>query len=317
MGASSKLVELADRPGITLREEVDLAPFTSIRIGGRCRRVWEVGGIEALAELQRTLHEESLDLVPLGRGQNLLLNDDDGPQEVVRLTGDLASLPHRVEGGLVWVGAGANLERLLSRAGRNGWWGLEYLAGIPGSVGGAVVMNAGGRFGETWDHADLIEGVDRTGTVERLGRDEVAPGYRRTSLPERFIVARARFRVEPGDARTFRRRVGQIMREKRRAQPLHEPTFGSVFKNPELEPESLTAGRLIEACGLAGHQVGGAQISPKHANFIINRGGARASEVLALMRAMREAVWERFEVRLEPEVVAVGFSRSALEDLYA
>ena len=250
----------------------------------------------------------------LGDGANLLVDDDGVDELVVELTAPaLAGWEIDDTKGLVTVGAGANLPKLINETVRRGLWGLETLAGIPAQIGGALVMNAGGAFGQIADVVERVSAVDRRGNAVELARREIAFEYRRSGLNE-LIVLGATLRLTPGDAEKLRARQVEIMRYKKHSQPMAEHSAGCVFKNPTLgqalkeapdaEPgKRVSAGRLIDLAGLKGTRVGGAEVSGVHANFVVTRPGATARDVIELMRTVARRVRERFGVTLEREVV--------------
>jgi len=200
------------------------------------------------------------------------------------------------------VGAAANLKRLVLDAVARGLTGLEFAEGIPGTAGGGVLMNAGAFGGELGGVVTAIRGVTRAGEAVRLPRAELSFFYRRLDLPRDFVVSALELGLERGEPAAIAERIAAAKRKRSRHQPLGLPNAGSIFKNPRGD----FAGRLIELVGLKGLTVGGAQVSPRHANFIVNLGSATASDVRELMRRMRDAVWTRRGVWLEPEVRLVG-----------
>jgi UDP-N-acetylmuramate dehydrogenase len=200
------------------------------------------------------------------------------------------------------VGAAANFKRLSLDAVSRGYAGLEFAEGIPGTVGGGLLMNAGAFGGEIGDVVESIDGVARDGEVVRVDRSELAFSYRRLDLPPGLVVTAIAMRLPRGEPAEIERRAAEAKRKRGRRQPLGLPNAGSIFKNP---PGDF-AGRLIELVGLKGAREGGAEVSPQHANFIVNRGDACAADVRALMRRIRDAVWRQRGVWLVPEVKLVG-----------
>jgi UDP-N-acetylenolpyruvoylglucosamine reductase len=234
-------------------------------------------------------------------GSNLLAADDGFPGYVIRLEGDFLAV--RVEGPLVLAGGGAALGGVCAAAARAGLSGLEPISGIPSSIGGAVRINAGAYGGEIFDVLESVRLVDRSsGDARTAPASEIPHGYRWSRLCETGeIVGSARLRLVPASREAIAEKTKAVADKRRGALP-SEPNAGSVFKNPPNE----FAGRLIEACGLKGQTAGGAEISPRHANVIVNRGGATAADVLVLMGRMRDAVFEKFAVTLVPEVEMLG-----------
>jgi UDP-N-acetylmuramate dehydrogenase len=202
----------------------------------------------------------------------------------------------------VEAGAAVQLGRLARAAAERGLAGVEYAEGIPGTVGGALFLNAGAYGGEVSDTVDEVEGVDATGAVRRLSRTTLSFVYRRTVLPAGFLVTAVRFRLRPEASTAVQARLTHARDRRVASQPHGQANAGSIFKNPPGD----YAGRLVEAAGLKGTRVGGARISEQHGNFIVNEGAARATDVQALMQEAQRVVWERNGVWLEPEVRLVG-----------
>ncbi len=277
-----------------------LAPLTTWRIGGPARYLCRVRTGAALARVLGAASRESLPIALLGMGSNVLVADEGFPGCVLRLEGEFLDV--RVEGERVLAGGGAPLGGVCAAAARAGLSGLEAITGIPSSIGGAVRINAGAYGGEIFDVLESVRLVARDGAAREAAASELPHGYRWTRLVEtREIVAAAVLRLRPAGREEIAEKTRSVADRRRGALP-SEPNAGSVFKNPEGD----FAGRLIEACGLKGERRGGALVSPRHANVIVNTGGARASEVLALMRVMRDAVRGRFGVTLMPEVELLG-----------
>jgi UDP-N-acetylmuramate dehydrogenase len=233
-------------------------------------------------------------------GSNVLVADEGFPGCVLRLEGEFLEV--RVEGERVLAGGGAPLGGVCAAAARASLSGIEAISGIPSSIGGAVRINAGAYGGVIFDVLESVRLVARDGAARESPAAAIPHGYRWTRLIEtREIVASAVLRLRPAPREEIAEKTRSVADRRRGALP-SEPNAGSVFKNPEGD----FAGRLIEACGLKGERRGGALVSPRHANVIVNTGGARASEVLALMRVMRDAVRGRFGVTLMPEVELLG-----------
>jgi UDP-N-acetylmuramate dehydrogenase len=236
----------------------------------------------------------------LGGGSNLLVGDGGIRGIVVKLGRGF----RRVEWNAPCVEAGAavQLGRLARDAAARGLAGLEYAEGIPGTVGGALFMNAGAYGGEVAGAVDEVEGIRPDGTVARIARTELSFAYRRTALPAGFLVTAVRFRLRPDATDAVQARLEGARTRRTASQPHGEANAGSIFKNP---PGDF-AGRLVEIAGLKGTRVGGARISEAHGNFIVNERDARAADVQALMQEAQRVVWERSGVWLEPEVRLVG-----------
>ncbi|HEY6066917.1 MAG TPA: UDP-N-acetylmuramate dehydrogenase, partial [Thermoanaerobaculia bacterium] len=280
-------VELADRDGTVLEDE-PLSRHTTLRIGGPARRYCRIRTEDGLARVLGSAAAAGDPLALLGMGSNVLAADEGFPGWVVRLEGDFLRL--RVDGTRLVAGGGAALGGACAAAARAGLSGLESISGIPSSIGGAVRINAGAYGGEIFDVLETVRLVARNGDRREVPAGEIEHGYRWTKLCETGeIVAEATLNLTPASREEIEQRT-RVVADKRRGALPGEPNAGSIFKNP---PGDF-AGRLIEACGLKGERRGGAVISTRHANVIVNPGGARADDVVALMQLMRDSVREKF-----------------------
>ena len=292
-------LRLLPEEGVILPEE-SLAAHTTWRIGGEARWFCRVKTDEALARLLEEAAASGDPVALLGMGSNILVADDGFPGYVVRLDGDFLTVA--IEGPIVTAGGGAVLGGVCVAAARAGLSGLEPISGIPSSIGGAVRINAGAYGGEIFDVLERVRLVSRAGARREAAAGDIAHGYRWTALVETGeIVTRATLRLTPASREAIEERTRSVTVKRRGALP-GEPNAGSVFKNPPGD----YAGRLIEACGLKGVREGGAEISTRHANVIVNSGGATARDVFALMRRMRDTVREKFGITLVPEVEMLG-----------
>lgn len=282
-----------------LRREVALAPLTWLRVGGPAELLFQPADADDLGRLLAALPPE-VPVLPMGVASNLLVRDGGIEGVVVRFGGPLAKV--EIDGETVLAGAGALDQRVAQAAQRAGLGGLEFLIGIPGTVGGAVRMNAGAFGGETKDRLVWAEALDRGGRLHRLTNAELGFAYRRSTLPTGWIVVRAAFRGTPADPASVLARMEAIRAEREAAQPFKVATGGSTFKNPP----GHKAWALIDAAGCRGLRLGAAMVSDKHCNFLINTGGASAAEVEALGERVRERVREHSGVALEWEVVRIG-----------
>jgi UDP-N-acetylmuramate dehydrogenase len=283
-----------------------LSRHTSLRIGGPADAWVDVESVAELSDLLALAHGASAGspVFILGSGTNVLVSDRGVRGIVVHLGGGFRFVEWSVAGDHATVHAGASVpfKMLVYDAVERGFSGLEFGEGIPGSVGGGLTMNAGAFGGEIGRVVDRLEGVHPGGRVEELPRDRLIFGYRRLELPPGWIITGVRLRLERGDAVEMRARVAAARETRKKSQPLGLPNAGSVFKNPR----HAFAGRLLEEAGLKGLERGGARISERHANVIVNQGGATAEDVRSLMEEMRERVYARSGIRLEPEVKLVG-----------
>jgi UDP-N-acetylmuramate dehydrogenase len=292
---------LAREAGVRLLPREPLARHTTLKIGGPADLLVDAGSERALVAVVRAAAAESVPLELLGLGSNVLVPDDGVRGVVVRLAGELKRI--RIRGRRLSAGGGVPLPLAARRAARAGLAGLEALSGFPSTVGGAVFMNAGCYGTEIRDVLVSVRLVTRAAERLRLPTAALEPSYRSTNLARsRAIVTRALFELTPGEPRALFARIDELNAKRWAALPSGLPNAGSIFKNPPGD----YAGRLVEACGLKGERRGGAQISERHANVIVNAGGATAADVLALMRAAREAVAARFGVVLENEVIPIG-----------
>jgi UDP-N-acetylenolpyruvoylglucosamine reductase len=285
---------------MTIEEHVALARFTTIGTGGEARAFARPNTLAELHEAVAWARERGLPVRVVGLGSNLLVADEGVEALVLRLDGELAAA--RVEGDLLHAGGGAPNAVSLHRARAAGLGGFEFACAIPGTAGGGVRMNAG-AYGSDWA-AILVRAyvIDGEGGTWRTP-DELGLRYRHSELRPGEVVAQVEFRLSPRPTEEIKAIVGELQRLRKAAQPTNKRTYGSVFKNPEHE---LTAGRMLEACGLKGFRIGGAQISPRHANFIENADGARTADAVALMVEARRRAQERFGVELEHEVRFLG-----------
>jgi UDP-N-acetylmuramate dehydrogenase len=283
-----------------IEEGVELARLTTVGIGGTARAFVRP---RTLAELEQALAwaaERDMPVRPVGLGSNLLAADEGVEALVVRLDGELAAV--EVRGELLLAGGGASNAVCLHRARDAGLGGFEFACAIPGTAGGGVRMNAGAYGGDWRQILSRALVVDAGGARWRTN-EELELAYRRSALEAGQVVAQVEFRLRRRPTSEIRKTVAELQARRKETQPTNKRTFGSVFKNPDHE---LGAGRMIEACGLKGHRIGGAMISARHANFIENAGGATARDALALMAEARRRAHERFGVVLEREVELLG-----------
>ncbi len=289
-----------------MRRMVPLAPLTWFRVGGPARFLFQPADAEDLAAFLAA-RPEALPLLPMGVASNLLVRDGGIDGMVVRFGGPLAKVT--VEGEVLIAGAGALDQRVATVAARAGLSGLEFMIGIPGTIGGAVRMNAGAFGGETADRLIWAEALDEAGRPHRLRRDELGLSYRSSRLPEGWVVLRAAFALAPGDPEAIAARMAAIREERARSQPLRVATGGSTFKNPPGEK----AWRLIDAAGCRGLRHGRAMVSEQHCNFLVNTGGATAAEIEELGEMVRARVREQSGVDLCWEIHRVGRNRAREE----
>jgi len=290
-------------PGI--ERDYDLSRLTTVRTGGRARFFASPGDAEAVVELLGWAGEEGTQVGVVGSGSNLLVADEGFEGLVLKLDGRLATIEREGDAGIL-CGGGARLPQASARAARWGLTGLEFGVNIPGTVGGAVKMNANAYGGDLSRVLDWVE-IARAEGVERRDPADLGFRYRRSNLEPGEIVTRASFSLAPADPSDVKETLAGMRAQRKAAQPSGIKTFGSTFKNPD-DPraEGMTAGRLLDAAGCRGLTVGGARFSEKHANFVENMGDATTADVVGLMAEGRRRVREKFGVELEAEVQFLG-----------
>ena len=296
MSESTLAKELREAfPALTLRENEPMAAHCSFRIGGPADLFAVPDSEQALCALLRFLRDRGVPVTVIGNGTNLLVHDEGVRGAVVQL-GEAYSAIH-FEQNTVYACAGVTLARLATAAKERGLAGLEFAHGIPGSLGGAVIMNAGAYGGEMQQVVSSVCYLNKAGQIDETW--EPGFGYRKSRFPDRGeVVLGARIRLTPDDPAAIHARMMELWARRSASQPLDQPSAGSFFKRPA----TGYAGAYIEQAGLKGASVGGAMVSEKHAGFLINTGGATFADVTALMEHVQETVLARFGVRLEPEV---------------
>lgn len=281
-----------------------LAPLTSFRIGGPADVYVEPGSEEELLALVAYFEARGLPVLILGNGSNILVHDDGFRGVAINLSAGFSQCD--IKGNEVVVGAGCRLAAFVSSCIHAGLQGVEELAGIPGTIGGALIMNAGAHGKEIGHHCVDVR-ILRRGRLLTLGVADCGFRYRDSDLRDDMVLG-ARFHLLSGDPTQLRERRRTLIDTRNATQPLGRPNAGSVFRNPEGD----YAGRLIEVCGLKGYRIGGAVVSDRHANFILNDGEATAEDVVALMRHIRAMVFEKTGVRLDPEIRCIGWTEHPL-----
>ncbi len=293
------LIEIS--PAGAVRENVPLAPYTTFRIGGEALIFVEIFDTAQLQKILCLLRKEAVPYFLLGNGSNVLIADA-GFQGVVLHMGSAIS-EIRVEGNTIYAKAGALLGKVAKAALEAGLTGLEFASGIPGTLGGGIIMNAGAYGGELAQVVKSVEVLDAEGNIKTLSEQEMAFGYRSSAAKTKgLIVTEAVLSLTPGNPADSKALMDALAAKRREKQPLEFPSAGSTFKRPE----GYFAGKLIMDAGLRGLQMGGAKVSEKHCGFVINAGGATAADVRALMETVQGEVFAQFGVMLEPEVIFVG-----------
>ena len=280
--------------------EEPMSKHTTFRIGGNAD-VFVSPSSDRLPEIMKIAKECEVPVTIIGNGSNLLVGDKGIRGLVIGFGKDAEELV--VEENYMTIGAGCLLSKAASEAAKRGLSGLEFASGIPGSLGGAIVMNAGAYGGEMKDVVVNAKVLTLDGDVIELTKEQLDFSYRHSCIPEHgYIVISATLKLEPKDENSIREQMADYKNRRVEKQPLEYPSAGSTFKRPE----GYFAGKLIQDAGLRGYTVGGAQVSEKHCGFVINRGNATAADVLQLIKDVQDRVYEQFQVKLEPEVKMIG-----------
>lgn len=300
--SSDPLHEIERLDDVEVHRHASLAPLTTFRIGGPADLLVIPRTGAALARVVQSVRRLGVELLVIGAGSDLLITDAGIRGVVLKVPSGLE--PVRIDGDRLYADAGRTLPDLMRQARRAGLAGLEFAGGIPGSLGGSLAVNAGAWGREMADVADRLIGIDEGGEPVEVRGADVEWSYRHAGLPAPMVITEAVLRLEPDAPERIAEREEKRHAARRRTQPLGEPSAGCVFRNPL----GKHAGELIEAAGLKGERVGGALVSPVHANFIVNSGGATASEVMRLIARVRERVERTAGVQLELEIKLVGLS---------
>jgi len=293
--------QLAQVPSLEVRRDEPMARHTSFGIGGPADILVIPQDTASLVEVVRTLATAGIAPLYIGNGTNLLVRDGGIRGVVVKIAGALTGIDH--DGNRLISGAGESLAAVCHHAAQQGLSGLEFAAGIPGSVGGGIVMNAGANGGEIAQVLEWVEAINAGNEVNRYQRSELDFGYRRSQFQAgRWVITRAAVVLTPATPSQVRQSMYEAVEKRCQRQPVSDRSAGCIFKHPPGD----YAGRLLEETDTKGMQVGGAMISPKHANFIINTGGATAADVLELIRQVQDKVEAKFGVRLDTEICIRG-----------
>ena len=286
---------------VDLKCDEDMSLHTTLKMGGKAHVFVTVKTMAALGELIHVLESVKSDYFLLGNGSNILVSDKGLDIPVIRLAGDFDKVT--AEGDMIKAGAAALLSSVARTALDNSLTGLEFASGIPGSVGGAMVMNAGAYGGEMKDAVVSVKVMDENGDVSEYSNEDMAFGYRDSILKRRkLIVIETVFKLNKGDKESIKNTMDELNKKRREKQPLEYPSAGSTFKRPE----GYFAAKLIEDAGLKGYTVGGACVSEKHAGFCVNKDNGTASDFYKLMSDVKERVYKESGVNLEPEVIMLG-----------
>lgn len=278
-----------------------MASHTTFRVGGPVDCFIEIETPEQLSRIQKYLQIVEIPFFVVGNGSNLLVSDKGYKGIVLQIGKKMSNIT--VEGDKIYAQAGALLSQVAQAALKNGLTGFEFAAGIPGTVGGAVVMNAGAYGGEMCQVVEQVSVVNKEGELIVLDNESMEFGYRTSSIKNHpFVVTEVVYQLQKGDETEIKAKMDELALKRREKQPLEYPSAGSTFKRPE----GHFAGQLIMEAGLRGFQIGGAKVSDKHCGFVVNAGGATADDVMDVICHVQETVEEKFGVRLEPEVIFLG-----------
>lgn len=296
---SEELGRLA--PGLDIKTNVSMKEYTTFNAGGEAACLVEPATEAELADIVSLCSDKGIDYYILGNGSNVLFTDEGYDGLVIHIGRNMAHI--KADGDIITAQAGASLPSLAGFAAAEGLSGLEFAAGIPGSVGGAVVMNAGAYGGEIKDVIEYADVCDTAGNIVRLTAEELKLDYRSSIIPEKnYIVCAACFKLKKGDKEAIKAAMSDYNNRRRQKQPLTYASAGSTFKRPA----GHYAGELIERCGLKGYGIGDAMVSEKHAGFIINTGNASVKDILDVICHVQKTVYENTGVKLETEVKIVG-----------
>ncbi len=289
--------------GDKIRFDCPMAQYTTWRVGGNGEALFKADNEEELKQVITYLNREGIPYFPIGRGSNLLIKDKGIEGLVILLTGSLATIKQERNDSLtILTGAGLPLADLLAHCRASGLGGLEYFAGIPGTVGGAVAMNAGAFGKEFGARVVEIHTITPKGNLEIRDKEQLSFTYRHFEIEQGTMIIHTRLKMDRKPKDVVAGRISDYLKKRKQNQPLDYPSAGSVFKNPQDE----YAGRLIENAGLKGKKIGGAMISEKHANFIVNTGGARAKDILDLIYLTQAEVKKLTGIELETEIKVIG-----------
>ncbi len=298
----SKIIELAENLQSEVIQNAPMSKYTSFKTGGNADVLIIPNSVSALQAIAKKCKEENVTPLVIGNGSNLLVTDN-GIRTVVIKIGSSMSKIELIDNETIRCEAGASVKALCNFAHTESLSGLEFAYGIPGNVGGAVYMNAGAYGGEMKDVLVSVTHIDSDGNIGIYNGDELELGYRKSTYSNKdYIIVSATMKLKKGNSDEIREAMNDKLRRRREKQPLEYPSAGSTFKRPE----GYFAGALIEDCGLKGYRVGGAQVSEKHAGFVINTGEATSSDILTLIKDVQNKVYEKHGVVLETEVKIVG-----------
>lgn len=294
----AEIAEVVGSDNVVMNE--DMGKHTTFRAGGKAE-YFITPDMDTLPGVVEYLKREDYPYYIIGNGSNLLVKDSGYKGAIIRITTGFNH--YHIDGNTITAGAGMMLAKLAAIACENGLKGLEFASGIPGTLGGAVTMNAGAYGGEMSQVLKYVKVMDSSGDIITLNRDELNLGYRHSIIMgQEMIVLEVCVCLEEGDAESIRETMNELAEKRKEKQPLEYPSAGSTFKRPE----GYFAGKLIMDAGLRGRMHGGAQVSEKHCGFIVNRQNASATDIIELMEEVTRCVYEKYGVKLEPEVRILG-----------
>lgn len=294
------LIDEAEKTGCKVELKPMLKDYTTFRIGGEAAALFELDSVQKCQRLIPFAAKYDIPYFVLGKGSNILADDKPTDLVIFRISG---SMPEKTDENTIRCFAGVPLVKLCGFALENELGGLEFAYGIPGSVGGAVFMNAGAYGGEMKDVLSSVTALDRDGNIREYSAEELEMSYRRSRFTDSGeVILSAEFKLQKGDKDSIKARMNELMEKRRSKQPLEFPSAGSTFKRPQ----GAFAAQLIEECGLKGFTVGNAQVSGKHSGFVINKGGASFDDVMAVIAKVKETVAEKTGYKLECEPIIIS-----------
>ena len=297
-----ELISLAKNLGAIVEENAPMSKYTSFKTGGNADLFIIPASVDSLAQIIKKCKELNIKPFVMGNGSNLLVTDNGYKGVIIKIGSNLSSMK-LVDENTIECESGVMMKALCNFALDNSLSGLEFAFGIPGNLGGAVYMNAGAYGGEMKDVLYSCTHIDSDGNIGTLTKDQLDLGYRRSAYTDNgYTIISATLKLQKGDKTEIKEAMNDKLRRRKEKQPLEFPSAGSTFKRPE----GYFAGALIEDCNLKGCTIGGAQVSEKHAGFVINRGGATSTDILNLIKHIQNTVFEKHGVKLETEVKIIG-----------
>lgn len=297
-----ELITLAKSLGAVTEENAPMSKYTSFKTGGNADLFIIPASVDSLSQIIKKCNELNIKPFIMGNGSNLLVTDNGYKGVIIKIGSNLSSMK-LLDENTIECESGVMMKALCNFALDNSLSGLEFAFGIPGNLGGAVYMNAGAYGGEMKDVLYSCTHIDNDGNIGTLTKDQLDLGYRRSAYTENgYTIISATLKLQKGDKTEIKEAMNDKLRRRKDKQPLEFPSAGSTFKRPE----GYFAGALIEDCNLKGYTIGGAQVSEKHAGFVINRGGATSTDILNLIKHIQDTVFEKHGVKLETEVKIIG-----------